>query len=72
MTLACEIVTLAVPVFVRVMDWVLLLPTKTLPKLMLLGLAVSWGVPVESGGRTACASLEFELSLLFESTDVVT
>lgn len=44
---APEIVTLAVPVFVTVMDWVPLLPTATDPKLTLEGLALSWpSVPV--------------------------
>ena len=41
-TLAEEIVMLAVPEFVRVMDCDPLLPTATLPKLTLVGLAVSW------------------------------
>jgi len=41
-TLAEEIVTLVVPEFVRVMDCDPLLPTATLPKLTLVGLAVSW------------------------------
>jgi len=40
-TLAEEIATLAVPEFVRVMDCDPLLPTATLPKLTLVGLAVS-------------------------------
>jgi hypothetical protein len=40
-TLAEEIVRLAVPEFVRVMDCDALLPTATLPKLALVGLAVS-------------------------------
>lgn len=40
-TLAEEIVTLAVPEFVRVMDCDPLLPTATLPKLTPVGLAVS-------------------------------
>ena len=40
-TVACETVTLAVPVLVRVTACVLLLPTGTSPKLMAVGLAVS-------------------------------
>jgi hypothetical protein len=39
---APEIVTLAVPVFVNVMDWVPLLPTATDPKFTVDGLAPSW------------------------------
>jgi hypothetical protein len=42
----CEMVTLPVPEFVRVTVCVLLLPTVTFPKLMLVGLAVSWVVVV--------------------------
>lgn len=41
-TPADEIVMLAVPEFVRVMDCDPLLPTATLPKLTLVGLAVSF------------------------------
>jgi hypothetical protein len=41
-TVALEIVTLAVPEFVNVMDWVPLLPTATDPKLTLEGLAATW------------------------------
>jgi hypothetical protein len=40
-TLAEEIIMLAVPEFVRVMDCDPLLPTATLPKLTVIGLAVS-------------------------------
>jgi hypothetical protein len=40
-TLAEETVILAVPAFVRVMDCDPLLPRATLPKLTLVGLAVS-------------------------------
>ena len=39
--LAAEIVTLAVPEFVKVMTWEPLLPTRTLPKLTLEGFAES-------------------------------
>lgn len=46
-TLAAETETGAVPVFESVTDAELLLPTKTLPNFMLLGLAESWPcVPV--------------------------
>lgn len=38
LTDAAEIVTLVPPLLVRVSDWLLLVPTVTLPKLMLLGL----------------------------------
>src|SRR5580698_9870479 len=41
-TVALEIVRLAVPEFVNVMDWVPLLPTATDPKLTLEGLAATW------------------------------
>lgn len=40
--LACEIVTLAVPEFINVTDWLPLLPTLTEPKLTVAGLAPSW------------------------------
>jgi hypothetical protein len=40
-TVACEIVTLAVPVFVRVMDCDAAVPTNVFPKLRLVGLADS-------------------------------
>jgi hypothetical protein len=40
-TAACEIVTLALPVLVRVKFWELLEPSITLPKLMLVELAAS-------------------------------
>jgi hypothetical protein len=40
-TFACEIVTPAVPVFFRLIVWVLVLPMATLPKLMLTGVGVS-------------------------------
>ena len=43
---ACEIVTEAVPVFVRVRDWVLLEPVFTLPKAKFVALAAS--VPDEA------------------------
>jgi len=46
-TVALEIVTLAVPEFVKVMDWVPLLPTAIDPKVTLEGLAPTWPcVPV--------------------------
>lgn len=38
---ACEIVTLPLPEFVKVMDWLPLLPTLTDPKLTVAGLAPS-------------------------------
>ncbi len=41
LTLALETVTLPLPVLFRVAGWVLLPPTVTLPKLMLVGLTVS-------------------------------
>jgi hypothetical protein len=41
-TVALEIVTLAVPEFVNVMDCVPLLPTATDPKFTLDGLAATW------------------------------
>jgi hypothetical protein len=41
-TVALDIVTLAVPEFVNVMDWVPLLPTATDPKFTLEGLAATW------------------------------
>ena len=44
-TVACEIVTAAVPVLVRVKVWGLLDPTATFPKLRLVALAAS--VPEE-------------------------
>ena len=40
-TLACVIVTLALPVFVKVSDWVLLPPTATLAKVRLESLVLS-------------------------------
>lgn len=41
-TVALDIVTLAVPEFVNVTDWVPLLPTATDPKFTLEGLAATW------------------------------
>ena len=41
-TVALDIVTLAVPEFVNVIDWVPLLPTATDPKFTLEGLAATW------------------------------
>jgi len=42
-TWACEMVTMAVPVFVKLIVWELLLPTVTLPKGALVGFAPSCG-----------------------------
>ncbi len=41
-TVALDIVTLAEPEFVNVMDWLPLLPTATDPKFTLEGLAATW------------------------------
>jgi hypothetical protein len=41
-TLACEIVKLAFPLFVSVIGCVLLFPVITLPKLAIEGFAISW------------------------------
>jgi hypothetical protein len=41
-TLTCEIVKLALPLFVSVIGWVLLFPVITLPKLAMEGFATSW------------------------------
>ena len=41
-TLACEMVTLALPPFVRVKVCELLMPMTTLPKLALAGVTTNW------------------------------
>jgi hypothetical protein len=43
-TASCEMLTLALPVFVSVTGWLLLLPTCTPPKFRLPGLALSFRV----------------------------
>jgi hypothetical protein len=46
---ACETLTVAVPVFVIVSDWVVLLPTATSPKLRVVVLAESTPEPDVTG-----------------------
>jgi len=51
---ACEIVTLADPELVNVIDWLPLLPTATDPKFTLDGLAPSWpSIPVPDNAIVA-------------------
>jgi len=53
-TVACETVTLPVPVLVRVMFWLLLPPTVTFPQFRLAGVALSRNVtPVPASETTA-------------------
>ena len=66
----CEIVTLEFPLFVSVTVCVLLVPTTTLPKLKLVGLAVSWNVAATPVPLRAMAVGEFGALLTSDTLPV--
>lgn len=75
LTDTAEIVTLVPPLLVRVSDWLLLVPTVTLPKLMLLGLGerAPWVMPLPESGmpRLEFDALEVIVSVPFALPDAV-
>jgi hypothetical protein len=69
-TFTCEIVTLELPLFVSVTACVLLVPTNTLPKLKLAGLAVNWNVAATPVPLRAMAVGEFGALLTSDTLPV--